>query len=283
MGRRKHIPKAIETNVLLASRRRCCLCVFLKNRDEDQKGQIAHLNRDPSDTSLDNLVWLCLEHHDDYDGKTSQSKGFTIDEVRHYRKLLYAQNGQETTRKTLPEVIELTPLPPTSDYEHLKKNTSNKLSFTSDPWRYPLWQVANQPCFFAYKAGNRSDGVCLIERIDLPDRRIVIACIETAGNPGTSITNCVEDLVFQVCERFEIPSDRLIWLQHYDYDENQEWNIVTFTQMPPQGPFSNPHWTKMTSELWRELRLMPKKRLTQKDGQFYSKLTKLFHWPTHDL
>jgi hypothetical protein len=282
MARRKHIPKAIETEVLIASRRRCCLCFFLKDRDEDQKGQIAHLNRDPSDSSFENLVWLCLEHHDDYDGKTSQSKGFTIDEVRQYRNRLYAKNGHKATRKALPEVIELPPLPPTSEYELLRTSTPEEWKLTSDPWRYPFWQVANQPFFFAYKGGI-ADGVCLIERIDLPDGRIVVACIETAGNPGTSITNCVEGLCFQVCERFEIPADRLIWLQHYDYDENQEWSIVTFTQMPPEGPFANPRWTRVTSELWQELRLTPKKRLTQRQGQFNSKLTKLFHWPTHDL
>ena len=283
MGRRKHTPKAIEKEVLIASRRRCCLCFFLKDRDEDQKGQIAHLNHDPSDPSFDNLVWLCLEHHDEYDSKTSQSKGFIIDEVRHYRDRLYSQNDPEAIRKALPEVIELTPLPPTSEYELLRMSTPDEWGFTSDPWRYPFWQVANQPCFFAYKARNRADGVCLIERIDLPDGRIVAACIEIAGNPGMSITNCVEDLCFQVCERFKIPANRLIWLQHYDYDETQEWNMVTFTQIPPEGPFANPRWTRVTSELWRELRLTPKKRLTQRHGQFNSKLTKLFHWPTHDL
>ena len=76
-------------------------------------------------------------------------------------------------------------------------------------WRYPLWQVANEPDLFAYKARN-ADGVCVIERIDLPDGKIVVACIQIAGNPGRSITNCVEDVCFQVCNRFEIPPNRLV-------------------------------------------------------------------------
>lgn len=288
MSKRKPLPKSIETGVLLASRRRCCLCVFLNHRDEVHKGQIAHLNRDSSDSRFDNLVWLCLEHHDEYDGKTSQSKGLTINEVREYRNRLYARNDQGPNYNLpidilAPEVIELSPLPHTSEYESLRKTIPDELSFTLAPWRYPLWQVANQPDFFAYKAKNRADGICLIERIDLPDGRIVVVCIEMTGNPGRSITNCVEDLCFQVCERFEIPTDQLVWLQHYDYDQDQEWNMVTFTQMPPQGPFANPSWTKMTTELWHELRLRPKKRLTHRHGQFNSKLTKLFHWPTEAL
>lgn len=279
------MPRSVETQVLLASRRRCCLCVFLDDRDEVRKGQVAHLNRDPSDSSFENLVWLCLEHHDEYDGRTSQSKGLTPDEVRHYRDQLYARYTSEAKLGGLDDspsapTSELPPLPPTSQYETLIRTLPRELGFTSAPWRYPLWQVANEPDFFAYKASNRSDGVCLIERIDVPDGRIVIACIETAGNPGLSITNAVEELCFQVCERFQIPADRLVWLEHYDYDKRGEWNTVTFGQRPPQGPFANPKWITMTPELWRDLRLKPRKQLTSRRGRFQSKLTKLFNWPT---
>jgi hypothetical protein len=288
MSKRRPLPKSVEKGVLLASRRRCCLCVFLDHRDEVRRGQIAHLNHDPNNSRFENLVWLCLEHHDEYDGRTSQSKGITIEEVREYRDRLYARNNPEANRELLNDIIsaelaELPPLPPTAEYERLRKEFPKDLGFISSPWRYPLWQVANKPDYFAYKAGNRSDGVCLIERIDLPDERIVIACIETAGNSGNSITNCVEELCFQVCERFEIPADRLMWLEHYDYDEDQEWRMVTFSQMPPQRPFENPKWITMTPELWKALRLRPKKRLIQRYGHFESKLTKLFHWPTQAL
>jgi hypothetical protein len=180
-------------------------------------------------------------------------------------------------------VAELRPLPPDSEYNALRQRFREELSFMSTPWSYPLWQVANKPDFFAYKASNRQDGVCLLERIDLPDGRIVIACIETAGNPGCSITNSVDELCFQVCDRFEIPVDRLVWLEHYDDDDSGEWSWVTFGQVPPDGPFADPKWAEMTPELWRQLRLKPKKRLTTWQGHFESKLTKLFHWPTEAL
>ncbi len=288
MMERSQVPKSIETDVLLASCRRCCLCVFLDHRDEVRKGQVAHLNHDPNDCRFQNLVWLCLEHHDEYDWSTSQSKGLTSDEVRAYRNRLYARYDPEGRRRGLdntrpPETVELSPLPPTSEYETLPTRFPDELGSTSAPWRFPLWQVANESEFFAYKAGNGADGVCLIERVDLPDGRIVIACIETAGNPGMSITNCVEELCFQVCERFEIPADRLVWLEHYDYDDKCEWSMVTFAQMPPHGPFGDPKWVEMTPISWRELRLKPKKKLTKWRRDYHSKLTKLFRWPAEAL
>lgn len=284
---RTPVARKIEKDVLVTSRRRCCLCVFLLGRDEVRKGQIAHLNRDAEDSSFENLVYLCLEHHDDYDSKASQSKGFSEQEVREYRDRLYSRfhtpSGVLLPGNLDTDAADLIPLAETSQYELLRARFDNELGFTSVPWRYGFWQVANEPEFFAYKAGNRADGVCLIERVDLPDGRIVIACIETAGNPGQSITNCVEELCFQVCERFEIPAERLVWLEHYDYYEPAEWNMVIFGQRPPDSPFRDPQWTTMTPELWRELRLKPRRHLKSWRGQYSSKLTKLFHWPTQGI
>ena len=93
MNARSPASKFVEKEVLTASRRRCCLCVFLTDRDDVRKGQIAHLNRDPSDSRFQNLVFLCLEHHDEYDGRASQSKGLTLEEVTEYRDRLYRQNN----------------------------------------------------------------------------------------------------------------------------------------------------------------------------------------------
>jgi ribosomal protein L15E len=47
------------------------------------KGQIAHVDHDATNNDPDNLVWLCLDHHDQNDSRTSQSKGLTISELRH--------------------------------------------------------------------------------------------------------------------------------------------------------------------------------------------------------
>jgi len=90
MANRKHIPKETETAVLVKCRRRCCLCFFLDNDTAVKKGQIAHIDHDPSNAAEDNLAFLCFDHHDEYDGKTSQSKGLTQEEVKHAKAKLEA-------------------------------------------------------------------------------------------------------------------------------------------------------------------------------------------------
>jgi hypothetical protein len=103
--KRQHVPNEIETAVLARSKRRCALCFFLDGDEQEKRGQIAHVDRDPSNNDGDNLVWLCLEHHDQYDTRPSQSKGFTRSELIHARNELYRsfgtteQNAADTVRQ----------------------------------------------------------------------------------------------------------------------------------------------------------------------------------------
>lgn len=88
-GPRVKAPQGTVDSVLIASGRRCCICFGL-NRDTGLKsGQVAHLDRERDNNNEDNLAFLCLDHHDHYDSKTSQRKNFTITEVKHYRQDLY--------------------------------------------------------------------------------------------------------------------------------------------------------------------------------------------------
>lgn len=100
MPKRKRPSDVTQFAVLYSSARRCCICFALDRNYTEKKGQIAHLDRDPSNNSLDNLAWLCLEHHDAYDTRTSQIKGFSKSEVRRYRHLLY----DEVAKRREPEV-----------------------------------------------------------------------------------------------------------------------------------------------------------------------------------
>jgi hypothetical protein len=90
MGNRLRIPRQMETEILTRCRRRCCLCYFLEHRQEERPGQIAHLDQDHNNNEPENLAYLCLEHHNRYDSRTSQAKGFTRDEVKYYRDRLHA-------------------------------------------------------------------------------------------------------------------------------------------------------------------------------------------------
>ena len=83
--RRTKISTNTEKQVLTKCRRRCCICFGLDRDTQLKSGQIAHLDGERNNNDIDNLAFLCLHHHDQYDSQTSQSKGLTIHEVRDYR------------------------------------------------------------------------------------------------------------------------------------------------------------------------------------------------------
>jgi hypothetical protein len=87
------VPDDIQDLVLLLSRRRCCVCFGLNGNADVKAGQIAHLDHDHSNNELDNLAFLCFEHHDQYDSGTSQSKSLRKSEIRHFRKELHDNVG----------------------------------------------------------------------------------------------------------------------------------------------------------------------------------------------
>lgn len=261
MVKRKHLPIKVAEEVLVICRRRCCLCFFLQDDKRERKGQIAHLNQRSDDNRVENLVWLCLEHHDAFDSTTRQSKGYTAGEVRRYRDELIAEFGalptEESSKKIAQEVV------------------AESEAGAGGSWRYPLWMVADQPELFAFNAPG-ADGICAIERVDLPDGRVVIACIEMPGNPGKSITNAAEYIFAQVCERFDLPPSRIVWLETYECFDRSEWRLVTFGASIEQAPT----WTVMTPDMWKAFLLSPKQRVTATpSGTLRSKLRKHFRWP----
>ena len=91
---RKHIPTEIEMAVLTKSARRCALCFFLSRDLSEKRGQIAHLDQNPSNFAEDNLAFVCLDHHSLYDSTTRQHKNYTIAEVKGARADLYKAISQ---------------------------------------------------------------------------------------------------------------------------------------------------------------------------------------------
>jgi hypothetical protein len=56
--------------------------MFYLNYDLGVKeGQIAHIDRHPENATEENLAWLCLSHHNQYDSRPSQSKGLQESEL----------------------------------------------------------------------------------------------------------------------------------------------------------------------------------------------------------
>lgn len=105
---RKRPSDNLEKEVLVLSRRKCAMCWGLGRNLNEQKGQIAHLDRDPSNNSIDNLCWLCLPHHNDYDSETSQTKRYKPKEIKHYRDELYEliDKGLWIDQEVEPQRIE---------------------------------------------------------------------------------------------------------------------------------------------------------------------------------
>ena len=97
--KRVSIPKEAETAVLLLSRRRCAFCFGLDNDVTRKEGQLAHINRKRNDNRQENLAFVCLPHHDEYDTKRSQSKGLTPGELRRYVTRLYAYFDSQAMKK----------------------------------------------------------------------------------------------------------------------------------------------------------------------------------------
>lgn len=93
MAKRVAVPPEVQARVLTRCRRRCCLCYFVAGKTEEVAGQIAHIDKNPANPDISNLVFLCLDHHDEYDSSTSVSKNYTPQEVCHYRSLLDAKFG----------------------------------------------------------------------------------------------------------------------------------------------------------------------------------------------
>ncbi len=228
---------------------------------------------------MSNLVYLCLEHHNAYDSRTSVSKNYMELEVRRYRDMLIEALGKKAP-STADDVASHEMPEPVMDTASEPPGNANEAPRWRRPWRFPLYQIADQPEYFAYTA-HGSDGVCEIERIHLPNGRIAIACVDVVGNPGTSITNAAEGIADQVCARFGIPQDRLVWLEYYADAEPDEWRIVRFTFDPAAG-FSDPVWTKMTPPLWRNLRLAPRVPAPHDGYRLTTRLTKKFRWPPED-
>jgi hypothetical protein len=104
---RKKLPEAVEARVLTLSKRRCAICFGISSDMNEQRGQIAHLDGHPNNNDLDNLAFLCLDHHDKYDSTTSQSKNYKKQEIKIYRDQLYMHNQMNNVMKKSKEEIQV--------------------------------------------------------------------------------------------------------------------------------------------------------------------------------
>lgn len=87
---RAHIPDPVLAELLVKCARRCALCFGIYGTLYYRRGQVAHVDRDSTNSAIENLAFLCMDHHDEYDTKTSQSKRLLPEELLRYRDTLHA-------------------------------------------------------------------------------------------------------------------------------------------------------------------------------------------------
>src|SRR5271169_6443570 len=119
---RKPIPETTQVEILVESRRRCALCFHLDDDLSVKDGQLAHIDRNRANDAEDNIVFLCLAHHNQYDSKPSQAKGWRPAELaeikRRFQQALaegrYVTNraavtaqGREADRVMFTELIQM--------------------------------------------------------------------------------------------------------------------------------------------------------------------------------
>ena len=106
---RRSVSEKIQTDILCKCRRRCALCFGLDSDFSEKKGQIAHIDRDNTNNNEENLVYLCLDHHNLYDSKFKQTKNFTPLEVKTYKKELenYIERQKNENIKYVDEDYKL--------------------------------------------------------------------------------------------------------------------------------------------------------------------------------
>ena len=74
---------------------------------------------------------------------------------------------------------------------------------------------------FAFRGFQGTPARCRV-RVFLPEddggaAAYVVIATDDASAEGTSITNAAETLAAEVCLRWNLPPERLTWIEHYDY------------------------------------------------------------------
>lgn len=80
-NRRIPIPKNTEAGVLFKANHTCSFC-----NNPSFGVQVAHIDDNPSNNNEDNLIVLCLNHHDKASSKSPLSKSFTQRELKKYKR-----------------------------------------------------------------------------------------------------------------------------------------------------------------------------------------------------
>ncbi len=174
--KRRRSPNA-EAAVLRACARRCALCYGLNADSNEKRGQLAHIDRQRSNSRPNNLVYLCLDHHNEYDTKYQVSKGLSPRELHAYKHELEVAIAAGIHRGRKHPVTDADhPPAPVVDHDKCIFASSDKLMSESqltsllavllDDHFYDEWQfkVLVRFCHYYSQTGNQFIGKALASR-----------------------------------------------------------------------------------------------------------------------
>lgn len=79
--KRVRIPDEVGSAVMFECDLTCCIC-----RQPEKALQLHHLDSNPANNASDNLVALCLDHHNDASSKSTIGRGLDPGTIRRYRE-----------------------------------------------------------------------------------------------------------------------------------------------------------------------------------------------------
>ncbi|OFX88528.1 MAG: hypothetical protein A2W99_09005 [Bacteroidetes bacterium GWF2_33_16] len=94
--------------------------------------------------------------------------------------------------------------------------------------------------------------ICGLKIIKKAETSIIIATDLYDNNPGTSITEWNTKLAWELCNKFELNPENLIFIEHTPNKETKlEFNRETFFKVNftiENGSFVNPVWNQLTND-----------------------------------
>lgn len=105
------------------------------------------------------------------------------------------------------------------------------------------------PVLFQYPGYFGTKSFCMIEVLRKGDRKAVVIATEHADNPGTSITNRVEEIASRVCAQYLINPADLVWIEHYpERGDRRDPLPEVFDRVTFKNPlsFQGPQWKRLT-------------------------------------
>lgn len=93
MARKKTVP-VVEADIFLNCGRRCAMCYGLRGDDEVKHlGQVAHIDRNNTNSTYHNLAYLCQPCHTLYDAKYEAVASYKPLELVQYNRLVRSTFG----------------------------------------------------------------------------------------------------------------------------------------------------------------------------------------------